>query len=481
MSTRRALAFSFIDRYAGLIVSILSSMAIARLLTPAEIGTYSVVMVLLGFIATFRDFGAGQYLVQHKSLDEESLRSIWSVQLGLGFGFAALTAASASLVASFYGDARMREIMFVLSLNFAATPFLAYPNAWLVREMRFGVIAWIRFSGAVVHALVSIGLAIAGWGPISLAWANLACTLAGVVMIRLISTAPMPGRPSLRNIGQVVSFGGRLTIVSMMDTLRTGSPELLLGRMQGLAAAGLFSRGQGLVAMFQQLVMNAVGAVSLPYFSREAREGRPLGPAFVRVAELVSGLGWPFFGGLALLAFPAIRILYGDQWDDAVSPTRWLALASGLALPSLICGSPLIAAGALNDLLKGSALSMTLALAALGVGIGHGLEVVAMCLALAALPTAACWLIVARRTLAFSWATLGAAAARSLVLTTTTLISPLLTMMALGWRPENLWLACIIALPGAIIGFLAGARLANHALWEEIARLVTSLRNKTSY
>ena len=37
MSTRRALAFSFLDRYAALAIAIGSSMAIARLLTPTEI------------------------------------------------------------------------------------------------------------------------------------------------------------------------------------------------------------------------------------------------------------------------------------------------------------------------------------------------------------------------------------------------------------------------------------------------------------
>ena len=60
MSTRQTLVFSFLDRYSGLVIHILSAMVIARLLTPAETGVYSVVMVLLGFVAVFRDFGAGQ-------------------------------------------------------------------------------------------------------------------------------------------------------------------------------------------------------------------------------------------------------------------------------------------------------------------------------------------------------------------------------------------------------------------------------------
>ena len=46
MSTRNSLFFSFLDRYASLAISVVSSMVIARLLTPAEIGVHHYFVVL---------------------------------------------------------------------------------------------------------------------------------------------------------------------------------------------------------------------------------------------------------------------------------------------------------------------------------------------------------------------------------------------------------------------------------------------------
>src|SRR5262245_45897347 len=131
MSTRRAFVFSFVDRYAALIIHTVSAMIIARLLTPAEIGVYSLTMVLLGFIATFRDLGAGQYLVQRKDLAVEHVRATWAVQLGLGLLFAAVIALASLPVSRFYEEPRMVAIMLVLALNFALTPFQALPYAAL--------------------------------------------------------------------------------------------------------------------------------------------------------------------------------------------------------------------------------------------------------------------------------------------------------------------------------------------------------------
>ena len=101
MSTRKSLFFSFLDRYASLAISVVASMVIARLLTPAEIGVFSVTMVLLMFVTTFRDLGAGQYLVQEKELNHDRVRAVWAVQLGLGLVLACLVLLASYPVAAF--------------------------------------------------------------------------------------------------------------------------------------------------------------------------------------------------------------------------------------------------------------------------------------------------------------------------------------------------------------------------------------------
>jgi O-antigen/teichoic acid export membrane protein len=455
-------------------------MVIARLLTPAEIGVYSVVMVLLGFVATFRDLGAGQYLVQHKTLNETHLRSVWTVQLGLGMLFALLTFFSASAVAGFYSDQRMHAIMYVLAVNFAVTPFLAFPNAWLVREMHFGTLAIVRFTGALTHAGVAIGLALSDWGPISLAWANLATTLAGIIAIYLLSNSPAIRWPSLQGIRDVVSFGGRLTLSSLFDTIRAGAPELLLGRIQDLAAAGIFSRCQGLVSLFQQLVMSAVGSVALPFFAKENRAGRPLGPPFLLVAELLTGLAWPFFGILSLFAYPAIRILYGPQWDAAVEPTRWLAMAAAVGLPAMICSSPLIATGHVGKVLKASGFTMILSVIAVLIGVHAGLVQIAQYLVVASMISSIYWIAIAKNLMGFSWGALSRVALRSFLLAVASVIAPLVAVLIIGWKPDNLVLACLIVIPGSTVGFILAAWQLDHALWKEIKRVINLRKSGNS-
>lgn len=480
MSTRRALTFSFLDRYSGLVLNIIASMILARLLTPSDIGVFSVTMVLLSFMMTFRDMGAGQYLVQEMELTTDRIRATWTMQLGLGLLLALIILLASSPVAIFYKEPRMREIMWVLALNFAVNPFGSLTNAWLSREMRFDAIAIIRFSSTIAGTAVSVGFAMASYGPISLAFGSLANTLVVAGLSVFFRPSSFPWLPGLKEIRRVFSFGWMLTATSLLYSAYGGAPEIFLGRLQGMAETGLFSRGQGLVLMFERLVMDAVGAVAQPFFSKQSRHGQELSRSFIQATALVSVLGWSFFGSVAILAFPVIRVLYGPQWDGAVNLTRQLCLAMALLLPARMCRAPLIAVGAMRTMLSLTFLNTVIQVTCTAIGAPIGLNILAWALCISALLNSLLSLRVAQPLISFTWLDLRSALGKSAIVASGSMAVPLAATLWLGFRPESTLLPLALALPGAGVGFLAAAHASKHPIWHEIDRLLTNLKNAPS-
>ena len=471
--SRKAFAFSFADRYVGLVVHTLSAMIIARLLSPPEIGVYSLTMVLVTFIATFRDLGAGMYLVQKKELTTSDVRDTWAEQLGLGLLFALLIASASMPVAAFYREPRMMDIMLVLALNFALTPFLGLPYAWLMRAMRFDVLASMRITAALVQAACGVGLAWQGIGPISLAWANLAATVAGATFAIAIVGRELPWKPRFAGVRHVVSFGGRITGITFLNTIRNASPELFLGKLQGMTDTGLFSRGQGLVAMFERLIMDAVNAVALPMFANEIREGREITASFLRAVALLTALGWSFLAFLGILAFPVIRVLYGTQWDDAVDPTRWLAAAMAITVPAHICLAPLVATGEIRAVFRVALLSMLVAVMCAGAGAYLGLLPLCQLMVPAAIVSSGLWLRAAQRHVIFPWPAILRTFAGSACLAIAAAAVPLTVAMFFGWRSTDIIVTLAIAVPGSAAGLLGVAYFMKHPVWEEVRRAIT--------
>jgi O-antigen/teichoic acid export membrane protein len=392
MSTRRALAFSFLDRYAGLVVSIVASMVVSRLLSPAEIGVFSATMVMLSFASSLRDMGAGQYLLQERELTIDRIRATWTVQLGLGVFFAVLLLAVAHPVAAFYQEPRMVRLMQVLALNFAVSPFGSLTYAWLTREMRFDALALMRFSSNLTGACVSVVMAWRDFGPISLAVGSVAATLLNAALATFFRPASFPWLPGRRELGRVLKVGGKVSLTTVLNTAAHSVPELTLGKLYGMADVGLYSRANGLSSMFQRLVLDATHSVATPLFARAARDGHNIGPIFVTATSYVTAIGWSFLGVLAILAGPAVRVLYGDQWDASVSLTRVIALAMAISLPAAFCATSMLASSAMNGLVRITFMTGVQYAVILGVGAFYGLPGLRWAVPIEALAATLVWL-----------------------------------------------------------------------------------------
>lgn len=480
MSTRRALFFSFLDRYAGLLLAIASSMIISRLLSPAEIGVFSVTMVLIIFVQSLRDLGAGQYLVQEKELTPERVRATWTVLLGMGAAMGAVVAAAAVPVAHFYGEPRMADIMWVISINFLVNPFGSMTYAWLMREMRFDALAVMRFGSGLTGACTSAWLAWRGWGPISLALGNLASTLANAALALRYRPASFGWLPGLREVRRVVGFGSRISGTSIIFNLASGAPELLLGKLQSLAAAGLYSRGNSLAQMFQRMVLDATQAVAMPLFAKAKREASSIEEPFMRSLSYVTVLGWPFLVGLALLAFPLTRLLYGNQWDASVPATRLLAVGMMIGLTTSMCGPALMGTGQAGRLLKLSMTVVPLHVACVALGAIHSLEGAAMGMLAAQAFAAPIWLTAIRRSVGFRWRTLGRALLRSAMVACVTAMAPVGAVIFFGLQPRSSVTSLIWSVVGGLVLFPSAVRWFRHPIQHELDRLLAVFTRRLS-
>lgn len=320
-------------------------MIIARVLKPEEIGVFAIAAVFSGLASMFRDFGVAEYMIQERVLTREKIAAALSLNIGVSWSMAVLMYLGAGFVADFYKNDGVGTVMRIQALGFLLVPFGAVTMAWFRREMNFRPVLICNVAGSLTAFGVAVGAALSGYGYIGLAWSTVA-SIAVTVAISVAYRPPdFPKLPSLHGIGPVFHFSKFVTSMWIVGQAGKGAPEMIIGRVLGVVDVAMYSRANGLLEMFNRLVMRSVSHVGMPYFAKSDRETGSVSDAYIRTACYVTALGWPFFAFLAVGAFAAVRIIYGAQWDAAVPVAQVLCLAGALDIVHAMARDALLVRG----------------------------------------------------------------------------------------------------------------------------------------
>lgn len=458
MSIRRSVAIVFSAKYIELLLGLISSLVLARLLSPEEFGIYSIAasVVMIGYL--FRNFGVGQYIVQVEKLDDGILRSAFTVTLAISWAIGLLLLLVAPWLGDFYGDAGITTVLRLLSLNFFLLPFGAIADAVLRRNMAFDKLAIINISAASTTLVVGVTAALLGASYLSIAWASNASTVVLIALTLFFRPPGLPWYPGVSHLGAVWRFGLK---VGAMDIFNRGSDsvtELIIGRFQGLHSLGIYSRAYGTFWLFEYAFTQGIRPVILPYLSRAKHEQANLGELYIGIVTLTSIFLLPFFVFLGLNAHDIIHVMYGDQWTAAAPLLQVLCIAGLFFAPTIFFEQLMIAQGRPGQGLRYIAISQLLRLAALSALVGISLKAATVALLIWALVKVALAFSMARlhfglRPLNFlralwpamltaallalgSWGMQGATAAWQ---------SPLVRLLALGACAALIWTAAVFA------------------------------------
>lgn len=364
-TVRKSLFFSFLERFTMIALALASSMIIARLLTPEDIGLYGVAAALMAVAHIVRDFGISSYLIQEKHLTEDHKRTAFTLTLIIGITLFAITRFIAEPVAAFYEDERMIEILLVMSVNFLIIPFNATTISLLMRDMNFPSLFWIRAIASVTEATTAITLALNGFGYMSLAWAALVNTSTLAIILLIYKPKEYWYFPTLSKWRKVLSFGAQASLSNMIFRSFMYVNDIVIGKVLNFAAVAILSRASGIMFMFDRDFMQAIQNVAYPAFAQANRENADLENAHTRSTAALTAIAWPCYGFLSLYALETVRFLYGHQWDAAAPLIPVFCLAGAVAAMWKLNKQVIMAMGYPNLTLRAEVLILLIRIATL--------------------------------------------------------------------------------------------------------------------
>lgn len=476
MSVRAAAIWAMSSQYMAFAINFFASIYLARhYVGPEELGLFSIAFAATALLAVLQDFGITRYIAGEPELEGDKLRTAFSVSLALAWGIALASIAMAWPMAALYRQPALVGLMLVVGASYFLVPLAIVPTALRQRAMDFKSNTLIEVGAALANAAVSILLARRGMGAMALAWGAFAQQAARVVISQWRSGLMFPWPMRFAGAGPILRFGGGSSALVLSGSLGARLPDLMLGRLIDQLAVGLFARATGLAAQLRMLVAGAAASVFYPAFARVRDRGEALGPPYERVVACYCAVTWPSMAGLAVLAEPLIRLLYGERWLAAAPLLQWVALSQVcfVALP-LHVELPILL-GRMKALVHRNLLDTAASVLLLGLGALWGLEWAAASRLAYGVVWFAIYAAFLQRIVGFRWSAMLSIYARS-ALAALASVAPLLAIYALGGGPAQLGVAAMLG--GVVAGgvlCLAALALTRHPAFAEMAVLTGGL------
>ncbi len=360
-----------------------STVVLARLLTPADFGLVAMVTAITGLGQAFADLGLSEATIQCETISQTQASNLFWVNSGVGLLLTVTTAALAPVFAWFYKTPQLTNIALIVSLSFLVGGLRVQHDALLRRQMRFAALTVRDIASWLIAVPAAIILAWRGAGY----WALVALPLILNITQMVMSWTMVGWRPSLprrdRTVGSLIKFGGNVAASYVVITVSRSIDNVLVGWYWGAGPLGLYSRAYNLLMLPVRQLSAPATSVAVPAFSRIQDDAERFARYFLRAINLLVWLSAPIFGFLFVTATPVIVLLLGTQWRSAAPVFQILAIS---ALGQLLLEATLwlfISRGQSRQLLRILLIISPWILVSFAIGLPFGIRGVALCGSLA--------------------------------------------------------------------------------------------------
>ena len=313
-----AFGWKFFERISVQGTNFLVTLLLARLLTPSDYGTVSVVTIFIALATTFVQGGFNTALIQKKDVDGNDYLTILMFSEIVAAALYLVIFFTAPFISNIYHTPELSSLLRVMAIVLFPGAFNEVQVAYVTRDLRFKVLTISSFVSALLAAAVGIGLAVAGFGAWALVIQQLVNQTATCFVTYCIVRWIPKGRFSVQSLRRLLPFGAKVFASNFIVALFLDIRSLLIGQIYSSEALGFFNRGKQFPQAVMESVNGTIQTVLLPVYSKKQDSVSSVAKMVSKTVRISSLLLFPMMVGLAAVAEPLVSLLLTDKWLECV-------------------------------------------------------------------------------------------------------------------------------------------------------------------
>ena len=323
----KGMVWSVIQRFSQMGVQLISSIILARLLTPDDFGAIGLLSIFILLSNTFMDGGFGSALIQKKNPSSEDYSTIFWWNLGMSLLLYMTLFLTAPFIAKFYRMDVLCPVLRIHAIGIIIGSFTSIQSNILNKSFKFKKIAIVSVCAQLISLIATIVLALLGYGVWSLVAQNIIyASVTSFCYWYNSSWKPqfIFSKKSFKELGTFCIFKLTTNVINVISNNKQG---LLIGRFFNAATMGFYSKAKNTEMMASTALSSSINQVTYPLYSALQNDRAALISTIKKITTTVAFLTFPLMLLLMVIGKSIFVFLYSDRWLESVPYFQILCIA----------------------------------------------------------------------------------------------------------------------------------------------------------
>jgi len=360
------------------IMQVLSVIVLARILTPDDYGTFSILMIVIGFMGMLAGVGTSAAIIQTESPSNNLLSTIFIFNVVFSLFIYLIIYFLSYPISIFFENPEIEVMLQLISLVFIIKSVTSVQSSLLHKNLQFKKIITINILSSIIGFLIAVWVALKGMGVYSLIVKLLVESIVSTAIILFIVKWMPRTFFSIIELRKVLSYASNLTTFTIINYFSRSADNILIGKYLNASSLGVYSMAYTIMLYPLRNISHTIVRVLFPVLSQIKDDDEKIRRAYKKVIFFIALVTFPLMSGLMGLSDIFVSVVFGDKWSGLSTLLFILAPIGMMQSIVTTVGSLYMAKGTVKTMLRIGTLNAILTVLSFVVGISFGVEGVAI-------------------------------------------------------------------------------------------------------
>lgn len=334
---RKSVKWSFFAELLSKLSMPISTMVLARVLTPEIFGIATAVTMVVSFCEVVLEGGFAKYLIEHDFSGEDDYKKQFSLLFFLSIISSLLVSALIIFfrypLSSLIGNEGHEIVLAGSTIQIVFASLNALYSADLKRKFKFNKFFIIKIIYCLTPFAVTVPLAFLGFGYWSLIIGAAASQMLQLPLLIIYSKNKLTLKIRIRNLGTILKNSAPMILDSIVVWTCSWIMTLLATQLFDNKTVGLIKTSNSTITSLFSLFSASFISVLLPTLSRLKNNNSDFEDFFIKTQKAAMCILPPVGIGCFFFSSTITSLMLGSKWSDA----SLMIGVFGLTKPLIIC------------------------------------------------------------------------------------------------------------------------------------------------